>query len=1091
MNLKFLLNFFSVIIATSVAFAQVPATQDVISIASGQANAGLLETTINNDKDADGNRLNPNRTYLLEPGLHFMYSEINTAAFTGTIKIHGSTDGKKPVIVPIVNNGVAPGKSKIRSSLELKNLHIQGRDNEGGDTGGYFFQVYGNGSTIHVEDCLVEFPGRFIKAQNVTAGLEMTFKNNYFRDMFVSGQQWAGNIVDAKGVPIESFIFENNTVSNSGCPVLLQNQVVKYALINHNTFVNTSTFWNLNPYFYEAYITNNLFYNVNMMGEDYNYLMSNPGEVSFPIMAFAPISLDGAASTAAIPADMLNAAGDALVAPYDNVANYKIYVADNIYHNNSSLDSYYNGDYNTIASNPVSYISWFGVAGPHDVNVPANWMADRETALFANNASWVEENNILDQDPQLATVALSAAESAELAIKLRKWYEVPDETGTEDMSSIMFGDFNPNTIPGVGTEDGDGITKYSDLIEDFSIASSFTSNIDGHAIGALHWTNQIDSYDSAQALADIQQAYGLNTGDVISIPSGQANAGLLETTINNDKDADGNRLNPNRTYLLEPGLHFMYSEINTAAFTGTIKIHGSTDGKKPVIVPIVNNGVAPGKSKIRSSLELKNLHIQGRDNEGGDTGGYFFQVYGNGSTIHVEDCLVEFPGRFIKAQNVTAGLEMTFKNNYFRDMFVSGQQWAGNIVDAKGVPIESFIFENNTVSNSGCPVLLQNQVVKYALINHNTFVNTSTFWNLNPYFYEAYITNNLFYNVNMMGEDYNYLMSNPGEVSFPIMAFAPISLDGAASTAAIPADMLNAAGDALVAPYDNVANYKIYVADNIYHNNSSLDSYYNGDYNTIASNPVSYISWFGVAGPHDVNVPANWMADRETALFANNASWVEENNILDQDPQLATVALSAAESAELAIKLRKWYEVPDETGTEDMSSIMFGDFNPNTIPGVGTEDGDGITKYSDLIEDFSIASSFTSNIDGHAIGALHWTNQIDSYDSAQALADIQSSYSSTLSVVDVTNSDNITSLLTFPNPFENNFNIMLNITSKADVKASLYTITGVKVATLVNETLNSGSHQLNFDTTSLSEGLYLCKIEAGQYTKTFKVIKSK
>ncbi|MCH1478615.1 MAG: T9SS type A sorting domain-containing protein [Crocinitomicaceae bacterium] len=578
--------------------------------------------------------------------------------------------------------------------------------------------------------------------------------------------------------------------------------------------------------------------------------------------------------------------------------------------------------------------------------------------------------------------------------------------------------------------------------------------------------------------------------EVISIPSGTSNAGLLETTINGDVDASGDRLNPNRIYLLEPGLHFMYSAINVTNDTGTIKIHGSTVGKKPVVVPYVNAGVAPGSSMITSSLELKNLHIQGRNDQGGTTGGYFFQVTGNDRSIHVEDCLVEYPQRFIKAQAVPQGLTMTFKNNYFRDMFVSGQQWAGNVIDAKGVPVESFIFENNTVSNAGCPVLLQNQVVKYALINHNTFVNTSTFWNLNPYFYEAYITNNLFYNANMMGEDYNYLMSNPGQVSFPIMAFAPISLDGNASTSAIPADMLNASGDALVAPYNDVANYKIYVADNIYHNESSLDSYYDGDYNTIATNPISYLKWHGVDGPHDVNVPANWMAARETNLFANNASWVEENNILNQDPQLATVALSTAESVELAIKLRKWYSVPDESRTEDVSSIMFGDFDANTIPGAETEDGDGITKFSDLIEDFSIASSFVSNIDGHAIGALHWTNQIDSYDSAQALASIQSAYSSTLSVVDVIDSDNITSLVTFPNPFGNNFNIKFNITSKSDVKVSLYTITGAKVATFVNDTLNSGSHQLNFDTTTLREGLYLCKIEAGQYTKTFKVIKS-
>ena len=82
--------------------------------------------------------------------------------------------------------------------------------------------------------------------------------------------------MDAKNVPIESLIFENNTVTGGGVSLLLQSQFVRYALINHNTFINNSTFVNLNPNFYEAYITNNLYYNCNVMGEDFNYISANP-----------------------------------------------------------------------------------------------------------------------------------------------------------------------------------------------------------------------------------------------------------------------------------------------------------------------------------------------------------------------------------------------------------------------------------------------------------------------------------------------------------------------------------------------------------------------------------------------------------------------------------------------------------------------------------------------------------------------------------------------------------------------------------------------------------------------------------------------
>ena len=44
--------------------------------------------------------------------------------------------------------------------------------------------------------------------------------------------------------------------------------------------------------------------------------------------------------------------------------------------------------------------------GPHDVNVPPVWMGQREMDFIADHTGIVAENNILDQDPQLATEAI-------------------------------------------------------------------------------------------------------------------------------------------------------------------------------------------------------------------------------------------------------------------------------------------------------------------------------------------------------------------------------------------------------------------------------------------------------------------------------------------------------------------------------------------------------------------------------------------------------------------------------------------------------------------------------------------------------------
>lgn len=582
--------------------------------------------------------------------------------------------------------------------------------------------------------------------------------------------------------------------------------------------------------------------------------------------------------------------------------------------------------------------------------------------------------------------------------------------------------------------------------------------------------------------------------EVWSIPSGYSNAGYLDQAIKNDKDAGGNRLNPNRIYFLEPGVHFIKSDITVTNDAGTIKIHGATTGSKPVILPWIEGGNSIGPSKITSSLEVKNVHILGKKNDGSTTGGYFFFVLGNNRSIHIEDCLVEFPARFIKAQDVPIGLTITMRNNYFRDFWQAGQQWAGNVIDAKNKPIESLIFENNTVSNSGCPILLQGQVVKYALFNHNTFINTSTYWNLNHYFFEGYFTNNLFYNCNMMGEDFNYLNANPGDLPFPIMAFDQIDLvNGTAGTAAIPADMWN--GDtnapALVAPYNDIANYKIYVADNIYFNQSTLDNYYAGNYNSLQSNPISYLNWHSTPGPHKVDVPALWMGQREIDLFANNSNWVEENNILNTDPVLATVALNASEADQLAKWMRKMYSVPEESTTvPDMTSYLFGDFNSTTIPGPEVENdtnGAGITKFSDLVEDFSIGNSFKSTIDGLSIGALHWTSEIDSYNPVDGLANIIVAYNNSLSVDEIAN--NLFELKSYPNPSNNEAVIQFNMANGANLKMSVYNILGAHVATLVdNESYAAGVHSVKWDTSKVNSGLYFCKLETGNASQTLKMM---
>ena len=79
-------------------------------------------------------------------------------------------------------------------------------------------------------------------------------------------------------------------------------------------------------------------------------------------------------------------------------------------------------------------------------------------------------------------------------------YEVPDEARTPDMSGYVFGDFDPTTIPGVGTEDGDGVTRISDLAEDFLYQFSMISSerLDGFSLEHCTGRGEIDNFDSGR-----------------------------------------------------------------------------------------------------------------------------------------------------------------------------------------------------------------------------------------------------------------------------------------------------------------------------------------------------------------------------------------------------------------------------------------------------------------------------------------------------------------------------------------------------------------------------------------------------------------
>lgn len=76
----------------------------------------------------------------------------------------------------------------------------------------------------------------------------------------------------------------------------------------------------------------------------------------------------------------------------------------------------------------------------------------------------------------------------------------------------------------------------------------------------------------------------------------------------------------------------------------------------------------------------------------------------------------------------------------------------------------------------------------------------------------------------------------------------------------------------------------------------------------------------------------------------------------------------------------------------------------------------------------------------------------------------------------------------YPNPFNPSTKIKFAVPEKSNVLIKVYDILGSEVATLVNEEMDAGWYENNFNAAGLSSGVYLFRMEAGNFISTKKMI---
>ncbi len=76
----------------------------------------------------------------------------------------------------------------------------------------------------------------------------------------------------------------------------------------------------------------------------------------------------------------------------------------------------------------------------------------------------------------------------------------------------------------------------------------------------------------------------------------------------------------------------------------------------------------------------------------------------------------------------------------------------------------------------------------------------------------------------------------------------------------------------------------------------------------------------------------------------------------------------------------------------------------------------------------------------------------------------------------------------YPNPFNPTTKIKFDIPSNSFVSISIYNILGQQVSTLLNQQLEPGTYETDFDASSYPSGTYFYKLQAGDFVETKKMV---
>jgi len=267
----------ALVLAPSNSFAQAADTVVVAALPVGN-----LNTVINNDTLAGGIAHHPNRVWLLkQTGTVDTVYYLTATIRTSSINLVGVTNPNTkhpPVVAPFILNDNSSVGQFITitgpNTIYCKNIYFLGTRVDNSSVTGTCMTTVHDSSTFRLDHCVFENFGssgtpNILYTQGVTyQKLFITnclFRNNQDDVPQNPGLCWMGNAP----IPMDTAIFKNNTWFINGGALIGGSPYCAYQLFEHNTvFGLTKSAVFSQKQMYNAYIKNNIFYNVFSMGYD-------------------------------------------------------------------------------------------------------------------------------------------------------------------------------------------------------------------------------------------------------------------------------------------------------------------------------------------------------------------------------------------------------------------------------------------------------------------------------------------------------------------------------------------------------------------------------------------------------------------------------------------------------------------------------------------------------------------------------------------------------------------------------------------------------------------------------------------------------